>query len=479
MRILATLDDPTAGTAFLDGVSILDDPEVARRSVGYMPDSLPVHRDVTAGEYLDFFARAYGLRQPGRGRVVAGVEEFTGLGPLRETPIAALSKGMKQRVSLARALIHDPSVLILDEPAAGLDPRARVELRELLRLLAGQGKAILISSHILAELSEISDGAIILEAGKIVRAGAVVDSLLDAVLLTVRIRLLPASGGLARRVGARAPRDSGGRGGARGRAEARGRSRRRRGRRGRSAGRDRRARSSGGRVQPAPERAGRGVSPPDRKALRVSTIGAGGLSRPLRTASGVPRRSSQSDRGQRAPPGGARGKVLASLLLLLLLLQLVHLGVLLLFQGAVETPSVSGGPGGVVAMGIVGYLLFVLIVVLPFIVALRLHFERSGDGMDLVFVSTLEPRRIIHGKLLSGLVVTVLLVSVVAPFLSFTYFLRGVDLPSIALALGGGIVVSVCALELGIFAGCLPAGRLARVLLALTLSSACSPFCSR
>ncbi|MBN1395838.1 MAG: ABC transporter ATP-binding protein [Pirellulales bacterium] len=172
MRILATLDDPTDGNAYLDGVSLVDDPEKARRYVGFMPDSLPAHRDITVHEYLDFFARAYGLRGRKRLAVVDSVEQFANLKGISGKLLRALSKGMKQRVSLARAVVHDPPVLILDEPAAGLDPRARVELRELLRALADQGKAILISSHILTELAEICNGAVIIEQGKILRAGS-------------------------------------------------------------------------------------------------------------------------------------------------------------------------------------------------------------------------------------------------------------------------------------------------------------------
>jgi ABC-2 type transport system ATP-binding protein len=172
MRILATLDDPTEGNAYVNGVSLVDDPEKARRYVGFMPDSLPAHRDMTVHEYLDFFARAYDIRGAKRRAVVDSVEQFTNLKGIREKFLRALSKGMKQRVSLARAIVHDPAVLVLDEPAAGLDPRARVELRELLRVLADRGKAILISSHILTELAEICNGAVIIEQGKILRAGS-------------------------------------------------------------------------------------------------------------------------------------------------------------------------------------------------------------------------------------------------------------------------------------------------------------------
>ena len=175
MRILATLDEPTSGDAKIDGLSIMELPEKARRLIGYMPDALPMHRDISVHEYLDFFARAYGLVGTQRRQVVQNIEDFTNLAGIREKTLFALSKGMKQRVSLARALLHDPPVLVMDEPAAGLDPRARVELRELLRILSSQDKAILISSHILTELSEICDGAVIIEQGRIITAGTLQD----------------------------------------------------------------------------------------------------------------------------------------------------------------------------------------------------------------------------------------------------------------------------------------------------------------
>ena len=179
MRILATLDEPTAGDALIDGVSVVEEPERARRLIGYVPDSLPAHRDISVHEYLDFFARAYGLKGARREKVVTSVEEFTNLAGIRDKTLNALSKGMKQRVSLARALLHDPPALIMDEPAAGLDPRARIELRELIRALSSQGKAVLISSHILTELAEICDGAVIIEHGKILMAGRVGEMLTD------------------------------------------------------------------------------------------------------------------------------------------------------------------------------------------------------------------------------------------------------------------------------------------------------------
>src|SRR3989442_1505143 len=191
MRILATLDEPTEGDAFVDGISVVEEPERARGLVGYVPDSLPTHRDMSVHDYLDFFARAYAIKGQRRHQVIEGIEEFTNLAGIREKMLNALSKGMKQRVSLARALLHDPPVLIMDEPASRLDPRARVQLRELLRLLAAQGKAILISSHILTELAEICNGAVIIEQGKLLMAGAISELLsTDGLRRTVMIRPL-------------------------------------------------------------------------------------------------------------------------------------------------------------------------------------------------------------------------------------------------------------------------------------------------
>ncbi len=193
MRILATLDEPTFGNAYINGRSVVEEPEEARRMIGFMPDHLPTHSDMSVREYLDFFARAYGIKSPRRRRVIESIEEFTGLERLRDKMLVALSKGMKQRVSLARALVHDPPMLIMDEPAAGLDPRARVELRELLKVLADQGKAIFISSHILTELAEICDGAVIIERGRILRAGTItgiMESLSEGKHRTMMIRTL-------------------------------------------------------------------------------------------------------------------------------------------------------------------------------------------------------------------------------------------------------------------------------------------------
>jgi ABC-2 type transport system ATP-binding protein len=174
MRILATLDLPTAGDAFVEGYSVVDDPDKVRKVLGFMPDAFGRYPNVNIVEYLDFYARAYGFKGAARRDAVERVLTFTELDRIPEKPIDTLSKGLAQRLGLARTLIHDPRVLVLDEPAAGLDPRARVELRELIHLLAiNLHKTVLISSHILTELSEICDSAAIIEAGRILACGTV------------------------------------------------------------------------------------------------------------------------------------------------------------------------------------------------------------------------------------------------------------------------------------------------------------------
>ncbi len=173
MRILATLDLPNAGDAMIDGFSVVNDPDRVRRRLGFMPDYFGTYPNVDVREYLDFFARSYQLRQQERKDAVERVMDFTGLDVLAEKSTKGLSKGMKQRLCLGRALIHDPAVLVLDEPAAGLDPRARIELRAMIRKLADDGKAILISSHILTELAEICDMVGIIERGQLLAVGTV------------------------------------------------------------------------------------------------------------------------------------------------------------------------------------------------------------------------------------------------------------------------------------------------------------------
>jgi len=173
MRIASTLDMPDEGEVFVCGSSVLVDPRAVRRQLGFMPDAYGAYPDTTVEEYLDFFARAYSLRGKARKKALDHVTDFTGLAPLGGKLIDGLSKGMRQRLCLAKTLLHDPGFLILDEPAAGLDPRARVELRELVRALADMGKGVLISSHILSELSSLVDSISVIESGRIQGAGTV------------------------------------------------------------------------------------------------------------------------------------------------------------------------------------------------------------------------------------------------------------------------------------------------------------------
>jgi len=171
MRILATLEYPTSGVAEIMGVNVMDYPGKVREALGWMPDNFGTYDNMTVVEYLDFFARALGYRGQERRDRVEEVMEFTELNKLQDRLINKLSKGMGQRLCLGRALIHDPKVLILDEPAAGLDPKARVELRHLIRILAKEGKTIFISSHILSELGEMCDTLVFINAGGIVHHG--------------------------------------------------------------------------------------------------------------------------------------------------------------------------------------------------------------------------------------------------------------------------------------------------------------------
>lgn len=173
MRILATLDLPTAGDAYVDGFSCVNDPDRVRRRLGFMPDYYGTYADVDCQEYLDFFARSYGMAGSERRKAVERTMRFTGLDVLATKPIRGLSKGMRQRLCLGRAMIHNPSVMILDEPANGLDPRARIELREMIRQLAADGKTVLVSSHILTELAEMCDQVGIIERGRLLAVGSV------------------------------------------------------------------------------------------------------------------------------------------------------------------------------------------------------------------------------------------------------------------------------------------------------------------
>ncbi len=175
MRILATIDHPTAGDAFIMGKSIVNSPYEVRRRISFVPDWFAGFSHATVHEYIDFFARAYKIPARQRDMTIAEIEDFTGLSDLRDKLITKLSRGMQQRVCLARALVHDPDVLLMDEPAANLDPRARIELRELVHALSERNKAILISSHILSELTEMCDSVTIIEKGEILASGPITE----------------------------------------------------------------------------------------------------------------------------------------------------------------------------------------------------------------------------------------------------------------------------------------------------------------
>ncbi len=173
LRMLATLLRPDAGTAEIDGWSVTRNPDEVRRVLGFMPDAFGVYDDMKVWEYLDFFARCYGLPAAGRRRMIGDLLELVDLGDRRDAYVQDLSRGMQQRLCLAHALVHDPRVLLLDEPASGLDPRARVELRELLRELRSMGKTIVISSHILPELEELCTSVAIVDRGQVLAQGRV------------------------------------------------------------------------------------------------------------------------------------------------------------------------------------------------------------------------------------------------------------------------------------------------------------------
>jgi ABC-2 type transport system ATP-binding protein len=171
MRVLATLLTPTSGTALIDGQDVVRLGREVRKRIGYMPDFMGVYDDLKVFEYLEFFAAAYKIPVRKRQAIVDGVLELTDLQEKRSALVDSLSRGMQQRLQLARVLVHDPKVLILDEPASGLDPRARIEIRELLKELKRMGKTIMISSHILSELAELCDKFGILERGRLVFQG--------------------------------------------------------------------------------------------------------------------------------------------------------------------------------------------------------------------------------------------------------------------------------------------------------------------
>lgn len=173
IKMLATLLTPTAGAAYVNGINVVENPEAIRAIVGYMPDFFGVYDDIKVWEYLDFFASAYRIPKHMRPRIIDDVLTLTDLNVKKEAYVESLSRGMKQRLCLAKTLVHDPKVLLLDEPASGLDPRARIEIKELLKELRAMGKTIIVSSHILPELADFCNKIGIIEKGEMIIAGDV------------------------------------------------------------------------------------------------------------------------------------------------------------------------------------------------------------------------------------------------------------------------------------------------------------------
>ena len=175
LRILAALLEPTSGRASIDGADVVENPGRVHTRIGYMPDFFGVYDQLTVAEYLDFYAACYRQPKQRRTKIVGELLELIGLTERRDQLVDTLSRGLKQRLCLARALVHDPVVLLLDEPASGLDPRARVEMRAILKELQGMGKTIIISSHILPELTELCTMIGIIDHGRIRATGPVQD----------------------------------------------------------------------------------------------------------------------------------------------------------------------------------------------------------------------------------------------------------------------------------------------------------------
>ena len=177
IKILATLLEPTTGTAFVDGINVVGNPDAVRARIGYMPDTFGVYDEFKVWEYLDFFAAAYKVPKGDRPGLIDLVLDLTNLSNKKDAYVEGLSRGMKQRLCLARTMVHNPKVLLLDEPASGLDPRARIEIRDLLKELRNLGKTIIVSSHILPELADFCTSVGIIEKGKLLVSGPI-DSLI-------------------------------------------------------------------------------------------------------------------------------------------------------------------------------------------------------------------------------------------------------------------------------------------------------------
>ncbi len=197
IRILASLIPPDTGRAEVAGCDVVEDVEELRRRIGFMPELFGLYDELTIEQYLDFFARVYGFRGRARRRIVEEVLDLVDLAPKREDRCDGLSKGVRQRVYLARTLLHDPQVLLLDEPASGLDPQARIDLRVLLGHLQDQGKTLLVSSHILSELEQVCTRVVVIEAGRVRFAGTMAEVSETLGEREVSLRLLDEAGALA------------------------------------------------------------------------------------------------------------------------------------------------------------------------------------------------------------------------------------------------------------------------------------------
>ncbi|WP_094546437.1 ABC transporter ATP-binding protein [Petroclostridium xylanilyticum] len=191
MKIIAGLMQPTSGKVFIDGVDVTRNVKKVREKIGYMPDFFGVYDDLKVDEYLDFYCAAYKIHASQRKKIIDDLLELVELSHKREAYVDSLSRGMKQRLCLARSLVHNPSLLILDEPASGLDPRARIEMKEILKELKNMGKTILISSHILPELAELCTSIGVIENGKMIVSGSVEEIMLQSsTSRTLKIKVL-------------------------------------------------------------------------------------------------------------------------------------------------------------------------------------------------------------------------------------------------------------------------------------------------
>lgn len=188
IRVLATLQQPDSGTVLVDGVDIRANPAAARNRIGYLPDFSGLYENLTVGEYLDFYGAIYGVPPRRRRQMTDELLELIGLTHRRNDPVKSLSRGMRQKLGLARCLVHDPRILLLDEPVAGMDPRSRLDLRDMLQELARLDKTILISSHMLSELAEVCTHLGIMRAGELMAEG-LVSEIINAVSPDTHVRV--------------------------------------------------------------------------------------------------------------------------------------------------------------------------------------------------------------------------------------------------------------------------------------------------